>query len=157
MKNNKRSQLTKDKIKSWISRNGRLPKRNGASVEESKFAAIMENYLSKKSVQFDPDFRAYVLANFKRRENNKSEHDLDGGKKRLLSFIKAHKRVPSMFIPEEKKLCYFLRYLTQPSSVGFDKNIRKQIQEMDQTFGTSIPCKYRTQINKVLDKADISL
>ena len=148
--------LVKRDILKWAEKYGKLPSRLSEDKKERKLACRMENYLSKKSKSFDPEFRNIIYSKYPRKVNNKRDHDKEQRIREAIEFVKENNRVPfhSEAIdstPEERLMRSIISNYTSPSSPLYNEDLVKTIKNIDKCYLTGIPVKYRRCINNALD------
>jgi hypothetical protein len=108
----------------------RRPRRN--KPEEKRLGFMAESYTSPSSRSYDPEFT--------RRLNELAPvlvHDPSSKKMAILDFVKKHGRRPIQHKPEEKKLGYAARRYTSPTSVSYDPEFTRRLNELDPIIDTA--------------------
>lgn len=151
------SKRRKIQILAWAKRHGRLPNRKTDKVTERRLGTIMENYLSVKSIAFDPKFRKLIYSKYPRKVHNKREHNKTLRINELFEFLHKYNRTPSVMIPEEKKLHSILQNYSRRNSGLYNPIVERFVFKIDKCFRTQVPKKFRRCINGALQKVDSKL
>lgn len=144
----KKGLRTKNRVLNFFDKNSRWPSRLGKTKAEQKLGASFENYVSKESGSYDPNFRNLAMNNG-RKTNNKRKHNVKGFKKDILSFIKENGRTPSSRGPIEETL--LRRKLDHYTYVNNDMTLLGKVYALDPCHKSGIPSKFRKLINESLD------
>lgn len=129
---------------------GRWPKRTSSDQYECKLGTSFENYLSKKSGNYDRAFRRVAMASG-RVSNHKRPHDPAQFKQDILDFLAKNGRVPltSYSIDRvEARLRNKLDYYTKKKH---DMSLLGKIYEVDKCHLSGIPTRFRKFLNGQLD------
>lgn len=108
----------------------RRPSRN--KPEEKRLGFMAESYTSPSSRSYDPEFV--------RRLNELAPvlvHDPSSKKMAILDFVKKHGRRPIQHKPEEKKLGDAARRYTSPTSVSYDPEFTRKLNELAPIIDTA--------------------
>lgn len=143
--------ISKNKAMDFFLKNNKWPSRLSNNKNERKLAQKFENFISKRSASYDPQFRNIVVSTG-RVSNNKRGHDVVGFKKEIIEFLKTYGRVPSpsreyQVIEGEACLRNKLEYYTKEKN---DMTLLGIIYDNDKCHRTGIPMKYRKILNEQL-------
>jgi len=147
----------KKSIIKWAEKHGRLPRRKSDEKVEKRYGYRLENYLSIKSLAFDPDFRELVYSKFPRKTNPKRDNDKKQRILDIMNFVLVNNRTPSIAVEEEKQLARTVANYTVPSSPLYSQRLVNRITKIDKCFKTGIQKKYRRSINEALVEAEAKL
>jgi hypothetical protein len=142
---------SKNLVLDFYLKNNRWPSRLSPNKREKRLAQRFENYISKESLSFDPNFRRIAMVTG-RTTNNKRKHDIEGFKREILEFIKDNGRAPIRYSAEviegegnlRSKLDRYTLTLKDMTFLG-------KIYELDRCHRSGIPYRFRAIINEALD------
>jgi hypothetical protein len=151
-KSGKKALRSKHSILDFFLKNERWPSRLSRYKNEKSLGYRFENFMSKESASFDPEFRKLVMANG-RKTNNKRKHKVKQFKKDIIAFMEEHGRAPATHrayeaTEGESLLRSRLDYYTEKCN---DTTLLGEVYSLDPCHKSGIPLKYRALINKDLN------
>lgn len=149
----KKSNCSKRKILNFYKKYGRLPHKDSDDIYESKLGYRLNNYCSEKNGCFDKEFKDKLISECGRKNTPKACHDPEKIKSELISFIKKNKRPPSRKFEGEAEMYGKYAYYMSITQKHIDPDIEfiNKVRSIDKCSGTTIPYKYRRDINEALN------